>query len=75
MNTIDLNRPIKEIVTECPEVIEIMKTLGFTKITNPTMMNTVGRVITINKGARMQGIDLEIIKKTFEQHGFTIIDK
>ena len=46
---INLSKSVYEICTEYPEVIEIMKNLGFDKITNPGMLNTAGRFMTISK--------------------------
>ncbi|NLC94633.1 MAG: DUF1858 domain-containing protein [Bacilli bacterium] len=69
---LDLSKCVKDLVTEYPEISEIMKELGFKDITNPVMLNTVGRFMTIPKGAKIKNISLEHIKHTFEQHGFTI---
>ncbi len=69
---IDLDKTIKELTGEYPEIIEIMKKLGFKDITNPVMINTAGRFMTIRKGALMKKIDIETIKQEFEKNGFTI---
>lgn len=69
---LDLNKCIKTLVEEYPEVIEIMKSLGFTDITKPIMLNTAGRFMTIPKGAKLKKIPLEEIKQEFINHGFTI---
>ena len=47
-----------------------MKELGFESITNPGMLNTVGRVMTISKGAAMRSVPLEKIKEKFEEKGY-----
>lgn len=51
-----------------------MKDLGFKDITNPVMLNTVGKVMTIKKGAQMKGIDIDKIKETFKLHNFILED-
>jgi len=71
---LDLSKTVYELVDEYPELIEIMNGLGFSSIVNPTMLRTVGRVMTIPKGAVMKGLDLETIKAEFEKHGFSVID-
>ena len=53
-------------------MIEVMKEIGFEQITKPGMLQTAGRVMTIAKGARMRGIDLNKIKQTFEKHGYIV---
>lgn len=69
---LDLNKSIKTLASEYPEVIEIMKSLGFTDIAKPMMLNTAGRFMTIPKGAKVKKIDIEKIKQEFIKHGFTI---
>jgi hypothetical protein len=69
---IDLNKPVKEICEEYPESKEILKELGFVQITNPMMLKTMGKVMTLTKGSAMMGIDIGLIKKTFEAKGFEV---
>jgi hypothetical protein len=69
---IDFNKTVNELCTEDPFVIEIMKEIGFEQITKPGMLQTAGRVMTIAKGARMRGIDVNEIKQTFEKHGYSV---
>jgi hypothetical protein len=70
--TIDLKMTVNELVKAYPEIVEIMKELGFENITDPKMLATVGRFMTIEKGAAMKRIDLETIKETFGKRGFEI---
>ena len=35
---IDLNKPVRDLIDEYPEVARIMKDLGFESITNPAML-------------------------------------
>lgn len=72
--TIDLSKTVFKIGSENPYVIEIMKELGFIDITNPGMLNTVGCLMTISKGAAIKGIGLDKIKKVFRAHGFHLIE-
>lgn len=72
MVKIDINKPIKELVTEYPEIKKIMISLGFKQIVNPAMLNTVGRFTTIKKGAKMRKISLEEIKNKFLEHHFVL---
>lgn len=71
--TIDLAKTVYELVQEHPELIEIMRDVGFDSITNPTMLRTVGRVMTIPKGATMRGLDLDAIKVELENRGYTVL--
>lgn len=72
---LDLNKSIYELSKEYPEILNIMKELGFESITSSTMLNTAGRVMTIPKGASMKGINLDKIKFKFIEQGFVIKDE
>lgn len=69
---IDLTRSVHDLCKENPEVTEVLRELGFDQITNPAMLNTAGRFMTIPKGAVMKGIDLGRIKMELESRGFSI---
>ncbi|NLX70952.1 MAG: DUF1858 domain-containing protein [Clostridiales bacterium] len=69
---IDLSKSVYEICKEHPEVIAIMKDLGFENITNPGMLNTAGRFMTIPKGAAMKQISMEKIKEAFAAKGYEL---
>lgn len=69
---IDLKKTIYELSQENPEIIGIMKELGFESITNEGMLHTAGRFMTIPKGAAMKSISLEKIKQVFELKGYII---
>jgi hypothetical protein len=69
---IDFTKTVYELCKEDPQVIEIMKELGFEQITNVASLNTVGRFMTIPKGAIMKNIELEKIKDEFVKKGYSI---
>lgn len=70
--TIDLSKSVHDLCKEDPQIKEIMKDLGFEQITSPASLNTVGRFMTIPKGAVMKGMDLEKIKGVFSKNGYVI---
>ena len=69
---LDLSKSVYDLVTEYPEVIDIMKELGFTEITNKVMLNSVGKIMTIPKGAKMKGVSMIDIVGAFMKAGFTL---
>lgn len=69
---LDLNKSVYELCTADPDMIAILKELGFKDITNPGMLATAGRFMTIPKGAVMKKIDLELIKQEFSKHGYVV---
>ena len=66
---IDLSKSVYEICKEHPEVVTIMKDLGFENITNPGILNTAGRFMTIPKGAAMKHIPMGKNKRSFYGKG------
>lgn len=72
---VDFSKPVTKTVKEFPETKEILKTLGFGMINNAVMRATVGKITSINKGARIKNIPIETIAKSFEERGFEIINK
>lgn len=70
--TIDVRRPLYEVVQEYPEVVAIMAALGFKEINVPGMLQTAGRYMTIEKGAKLKKIPLEQVTDSFQAAGFQI---
>lgn len=71
-NVIDLSKSVYEICKNHPDVIEIMKEIGFESIANPGMLNTAGRFMTIQRGASMKNISMEKIIEAFNNKGYEI---
>lgn len=69
---IDLEKSVYELTQEFPEVIELMRGLGFTEITKKGMLTSVGRIMTIPKGAKLKHIEMEDIVRRFVDAGFTV---
>lgn len=72
MIEIDLSRTVFDIVTEYPEVKEIMYDLGFKKIVNPALLRSAGRYVTLPKGAKMQKIDPKLMQEAFAKRGYLL---
>jgi hypothetical protein len=71
---LDLKKTVYELVQEHPELVHIMAEFGFSSITNPAVLKTAGRVMTLPKGAAMKGKDLEEIKAELAKRGYTVIN-
>lgn len=69
---LDLSKSVYDLVKEYPEVADIMKELGFSEITNKVMLNSVGKIMTIPKGAKMKGVSMLDIVGAFMKAGFTL---
>lgn len=69
---LDLSKTVHDLCKEYPELAEIMSGLGFTEMTKKVALNSVGRVMTIPKGAEIKGVDLGLIVKTLQDNGFEV---
>ena len=74
MKKIDLNKSIYELTEEFPELIEILKDMGFIGVINPIIRKTIGRKTTLLEGIKKQGKDLEEVFKKLKDKGFEIVD-
>lgn len=72
MDVIDFNKTVYELCKENENVAEILAEIGFKDITKPGMINTAGRFMTIPKGAKAKGFNIEEIKKQFIKRGYEI---
>jgi hypothetical protein len=72
--SIDLNKTVFELSQVHPDFLEIMKELGFQDITNPAMLKTAGRFMTVPKGAKLKGITMEKVRKSFEDRGYQVLE-
>ena len=70
---LDLNKTVFELTQEYPELIQIMAGLGFTEITKAPMLHSVGKVMTIPKGAKMKHISMMDVATTLMGHGFELV--
>ena len=69
---LDLKQSVYTLCTQYPELVDILKKIGFADITKPGMLATAGRFMTIPKGAALKRIDLAVVKSMLAEHGFQV---
>lgn len=69
---IDLNKNVYELTETYPELIEILKEMGFFGAPNPIARKTLGKVTTIPQGCKKQGKDLNEVIKKLKELGFKV---
>ena len=72
---IDLSRSVFELTEEYPELIEIMMGLGFTEITKKPVLHSLGKLMTIPKGAKMKNIPMTDVVTALMANGFELVGK
>ncbi len=69
---LDLNKNVYELTEAYPELIEVLKEMGFLGVANPLTRKTLGKVITIPQGCKKLGKDLDEVIKKLEELGFKV---
>lgn len=72
MKEIDGNQTVFELIQAHPELKEILVNLGFTPLNNDAMLNTMGRMMPLHKGAEQIKLAPEKLKETLRAHGFEL---
>ena len=70
---LDLNKTVFELTQEYPELVDIMAEIGFTEITKKPMLYSVGKIMTISKGAKMKNISMMDVVTALISNGFELI--
>lgn len=71
---LNLSQSVQALCSQYPELLDVLKEIGFRDIAIPGMLNTVGRIMTIPKGATMRKMDMALIISRLEQAGFELIE-
>lgn len=71
---IDLNKNVAQLCKLYPELKRIMAKLGFKDILKPLALNSMGRIMTIPKGAAIKEISLSKIIDALIDNGFEVIN-
>jgi hypothetical protein len=72
MKEIDPDKSVFDLTETYPDLIAILKEMGFAGISNPIARNTIGRTTSLRKGIERQGKDLGQIAIILEAHGFVV---
>jgi hypothetical protein len=72
MKQIDLNKSVYELTEQYPELIDVLKELGFLGVRNAITRQPLGRVTSIPQGCQKMDKDLNEVIKIFKEKGFEI---
>lgn len=72
MKELDLSKTIYELAKNDSEFINHMVTLGFEGVVEGVTLQTVGRVMTLRKGAKVKKIPIEEVVDYFKKQGYNI---
>jgi uncharacterized protein len=69
---IKLQKSVYELTEEYPELIPILKEMGFLGVINPVIRRTLGKKMTLPQGCGKQGQEISTVTKRLEEKGFSI---
>ncbi|EOS25186.1 DUF1858 domain-containing protein [Lachnospiraceae bacterium 38-14] len=69
---VDFTKTVSELVSENPEIKEVLAEAGFKEIIKPMSLAVMGKVMTIPNGAAIKNIPMDKVFETFEKHGFEV---
>ncbi len=72
---LDLSKSVYALTKQYPELIGILEKLGFEDIGKKGRLLTVGKIMTIPKGAKMKDIPMAKVVMTLMNEGFTLTGK
>ncbi len=72
MKELDLKKSVYELTEAYPDLIGMLKELGFLGVANPLVRKTMGRKTTIPQGCEKQGKDLNEVITKLEEQGFKV---
>ena len=72
MKELDLKKSVYELTEAYPELIGILKDLGFLGVANPVARNTLGRMTTIPQGVEKMKQDLNKVIAKLKEAGFEV---
>lgn len=72
MKTIDGNRTVYELIKENSDLKEILVHLGLTPLNNEKMLNTVGRMMSLNDGIKQVGLSKEALVEELRQYNYQL---
>jgi len=72
---INLDQTAFELIANYPELKELLFELGFKDIIKPLMLASVGKIMTLRKGALMRGVSLATIVDKLEENDFIVTEE
>ncbi|MBM4235886.1 MAG: DUF1858 domain-containing protein [Firmicutes bacterium] len=75
MKELDLNKTVYDLTEEYPELIEVLKDLGFAGLAFPAVRKTLGKKMTLQAGCEKQKIELAGVIGQLEDLGYKVINK
>lgn len=70
---IDLNEKLFVLIEKDNQLKQILYDIGFREIIKPGMLKTVGKIMTLKKGAKMRNIDIKQVADVLIEKGYKVV--
>ena len=75
MKELDLNKSVYDLTEEYPELVDVLKDLGFAGLAFPAVRKALGKKMTLPAGCEKQKIELAVVISQLEDLGYKVINK
>lgn len=72
MKQIDGNKTVYELIQENPNLKAVLVEIGFTPLNNDTMLQTMGRMMSLNNGIKQIGLTKEQLSEALAAAGYQL---
>jgi hypothetical protein len=72
MKQVDMSKRVYQLTEQYPELIDILKELGFLGVRNPISRKTLDRMTTVPQGCDKMGKDLSQVTQALRERGFEV---
>lgn len=72
MEIIDGNQSVYQLVKENPALKEVLVNLGFTPLNNEKMLQSLGRMMSLNDGMKQMSMDRKEIEKALLKENYQL---
>ncbi len=72
MIEVDPDRTVFDLTETHPGLVDVLARLGFAGVRNPGTRSTMGRIISLRKGCRLQGRTLDEVGAALAAAGFRL---
>lgn len=72
MILIDIHQTVYDIVKANPEFKAVLIEAGFTKLSDSSILNTMGKIVTLQKGMMFLGVSITNLEIISNRYNFTI---
>jgi len=73
MKELDLKKSVYDLTEEYPELIDVLKDLGFAGLAFPAVRKTLGKKMTLPAGCEKQKIELAVVIDQLESLGYKVV--